>query len=63
MPGKIENAVFTTGTPVRLVQACLCAGKTGQRSFNLRGSTMKHLHACLSAREVEKAVFIAVEAV
>ena len=24
---------------------------------------MKHLHACLSAKEVEKAVFIAVEAV
>ena len=36
---------------MNLVQACLCAGKTLQRSFDRRGCAMKHVQACLSARK------------
>ena len=31
------------GGLVRLLQACLCGGKTRQSSFNLRGGAVTHL--------------------
>ena len=34
---------------MRLVQGCLCPEMT--RRFNLQGGTVKHVQACLSARE------------
>ena len=33
------------GVPVRLVQACLCAGKTLESRFNCRGDAVKNLQA------------------
>ena len=43
-----EFSFHYCGCPVRLVQACLCAENTLQRSFNRRESAVKHVQACLS---------------
>ena len=42
---------------VRLEQACLCAGKTSQSRFNLRGCAVKRVEACLIAREDRESSF------
>ena len=44
-----ESSFHHCGSPVRLVQACLYAGKTCYRRLNLRGGAVKHVQACLSA--------------
>ena len=36
---------------MKLLQACLCAENTLQRSFNRRGGAVKDVQACLSARQ------------
>ena len=36
---------------MKLVQTCLCVGNTLQRRFHRRGSAVKHVQACLSARK------------
>ena len=41
-----ESSFHHCGSPVKLVQACLNAGKV---CFNRRGSAMNHVQACLSA--------------
>ena len=46
-----ENSFHHCESTVRLLQACLYAGKTWQSRFNLRGSAVKHVEACLSAIE------------
>ena len=42
---------------MRLVQTCLCAGKTWQSRFNLQGGAVKHVEAGLSAREDRESSF------
>ena len=37
-----ESSFHRSGSPVRLLQACLCGGKTRQSSFNLRGGAVTH---------------------
>ena len=44
----LESSFHHCGSPMKLVQACLNAGKV---CFNQRGSAMKHVQACLSARK------------
>ena len=44
----MEKAVFT---PLQMVQTYLCAGNTLQLRLNRRGSVVKHVEACLSARK------------
>ena len=34
---------------MKLVQACLCAGKTLESRFNRRGGAVKHVQSSLSA--------------
>ena len=46
-----ESGFHHCGGPVKLVQACLCAGNTLQRRFNRRRDAMKHVQACLRARK------------
>ena len=45
----VESSFHNCGSPVKLVQACLCAGNTLQRRFNRRRGAVKHVQACLSA--------------
>ena len=52
-----ESSLHHCGGPFRLVQACLCAGKTSYRRFIFRGGTAKHVQACLSAREDRESSF------
>ena len=52
-----ENSFHHCGDTVRLVQACLCAGKTFQSRFNLLGGAVKQVQACLSAREGRESSF------
>ena len=50
----IESSFHNCGSPVKLVQVCLCAGNTLQRRFNRRRGAVKHVQACLSAtKDVE----------
>ena len=42
---------------MRMVQACLCAVKTSIRRFNLRGGTLKHVEASLSATDDRESSF------
>ena len=44
-----ESSFHHCGSPVRLVQARLCAGKTRQSRFILRGGDVKQVQSCLSA--------------
>ena len=44
-----ESSFHHCGSPVKLVQACLCARNTLQRRFNRRGGAVKQ--GCSSARE------------
>ena len=44
----LESSFHHCGSPMKLVQACLNAGKV---CFKRRGSAMKHVQACLSARK------------
>ena len=37
---------------MKVVQACLCAGKTSESRFNRRGGDVKHVQSCLSASKV-----------
>ena len=46
-----ESCFHSCGGPMRLVEACFCAGKTTQGCFTLRLSAVKHVEASLSARE------------
>ena len=39
------------GSPVKLVQACICVGSTLQRHFHRRGGAVKHVQAFLSTRK------------
>ena len=43
--------------PVKLVQACLYAGTTWWRRFNLLGLAVKHVEACLSSRDDRESSF------
>ena len=47
---NVDIGFHHCGRPVKLVQACLCAGNTLQRRFNCRRVAVKHVQACLSAR-------------
>ena len=47
----LESSFHHCGSPVKLVQACLCAGSTLQRRFNRRRDAMKQVQACLNARK------------
>ena len=42
---------------VRLVEGCLCAGKTWQSRFNLRAGAVEHVEACLSAKDDRESSF------
>ena len=44
-----ESSFHHCGSPVKLVQACLCAGKTSYRRLNLREGAVKHVQDSLSA--------------
>ena len=44
-----------------LVQACLYARKARESSFHHCGGPVKHLEACLSAGNIEKAGFTTAE--
>ena len=44
-----EISLYHCLGPVKLVQACLCAGRTLQHRFNRRGGALKHVQAFLSA--------------
>ena len=43
-----ESSFHYCGSPVKLVQACLCAENTLQGRFNRRGGGVKYVQACLS---------------
>ena len=43
-----ESSFHHCGSPVRLVHARLCAGKTWQSRFNLRVGAVKHVQSCLN---------------
>ena len=42
---------------MKLLQACLSAENTLQRSFNRRGGAVKHMQACLSVRKDQESSF------
>ena len=42
---------------MKLVQTRLCEGKTWESRFNLQGGAVKHVEACLSAREDRESSF------
>ena len=57
---KLEHACLSTRKQLEysfhhclgsviLLQAGLCAGKTSESRFNLRGGDVKHMQSCLSA--------------
>ena len=52
-----ESSFLPCGCPTKLVQACLCAGKTWKSRFNRRGGSVKHVQACLSARKTRESSF------
>ena len=52
-----ESSFHLSRGAVRLVQACLCAGKTLQNRFNLRGCAVMHVEDCLSSREDRESSF------
>ena len=52
-----ESSFHHCGSPMKLVQVCLCAGNTLQRGFNRRRGTVKHVLACLSARKDRESRF------
>ena len=39
----LESSFLPCGCPMKLVQACLCAGKTWKSRFNRRGGSVKHV--------------------
>ena len=43
-----QSTFLHCGSPVKLVQTCLCAGNTLQRRFHRRGGAVKHVQACSS---------------
>ena len=47
----LNHALSNSGSLVKLVQACLSAGKVRQSYFNHCGGPVKHVQACLSARK------------
>ena len=40
---ELEISFNNCRGPLKLVQACLCAGKTLQRRFNRRGGVLKYV--------------------
>ena len=52
-----ESSFRHCESPVKLVQACVCAEKTWQSCFNRRRSAVKHLQACLSASKDRESSF------
>ena len=53
----VESSFHHCGSPVKLVQACLCAVNTLQRRFNRRRGAVKQVKACLSARKDRESSF------
>ena len=49
-----EDRESNCGSPVKLMQACLCAETT---RFHLRGGTVKHVQASLTARDGRESSF------
>ena len=52
-----ESSFHHSGSPVRLVQDLLCAGKILQRHFILPGDDVKQMQAILSAMENQESSF------
>ena len=53
----VESSFHHCGSPVKLVQACLCAGNTLQCHLYRRGRAVKQVKACLSARKDRESSF------
>ena len=52
-----ESRFHYYGSPVRLVEACLCGGKSWSRRFIQREGAVKQVEACLCAREDRESRF------
>ena len=53
-----ESSFHYCGSPVKLVQVCLCARKTLHRRFNRGGGAVKHVQACSSASKYGESTFL-----
>ena len=52
-----ERSFHYCGSPVKRVQACLCAQNTLQLRFNRGGDAVKHVQTCSSASKYGESTF------